>query len=146
MHDLQSRQSSEQSLHPLRIGLADGADQARHLFVSREVKSERPSILVMRAAPACGNAGYVRAGKIARPAAGVIVLFAAMPTGANVYIHAVQYQRLVNPVSGAVALGTLRRTLPVVVWVLAGGRELRTDRNSAAGFTLLGMINRRRAI
>ncbi|WP_404653731.1 hypothetical protein [Bradyrhizobium sp. USDA 336] len=96
MHDLQSRQSSEQSLHPLRIGLADGADQARHLFVSREMKSERPSILVMRAAPACGNAGYVRAGKIARPAAGVIVLFAAMPTGANVYIHAVQYQRLVN--------------------------------------------------
>ncbi|MDF0498106.1 hypothetical protein [Bradyrhizobium yuanmingense] len=109
MHDLQSRQSSERSLHTLRIGLADGADQARHLFVSREVKSERPSILVMRAAPACGNAGYVRAGKIARPAAGVIVLFAAMPTGANVYILAVQYQRLVNPVSGAVALGTLRR-------------------------------------
>ncbi|MDA9533096.1 AEC family transporter [Bradyrhizobium sp. CCBAU 25338] len=52
-------------------------------------------------------------------AAGVVVLFAAMPTGANVYIFAVQYQRLVNPVSGAVALGTLLAavTLPGVVWV-----------------------------
>lgn len=49
--------------------------------------------------------------------AGVIVLFAAMPTGANAYIFAVQYQRLVNPVSGAVALGTMLAavTLPLVV-------------------------------
>jgi predicted permease len=52
------------------------------------------------------------------------VLFAAMPTGANAYIFAVQYQRLVNPVSGAVALGTLLAavTLPVVVMVVAGVR------------------------
>ncbi|WP_027575290.1 hypothetical protein [Bradyrhizobium sp. WSM1743] len=34
-------------------------------------------------------------------AVGIIVLFAEMPTGANAYICAVQYQRLVNPVSGA---------------------------------------------
>nr|WP_283816149.1 AEC family transporter [Bradyrhizobium iriomotense] len=49
-------------------------------------------------------------------AAGVIVLLAAMPTGANAYIFAVQYQRLVNPMSGAVALRTLLAavTLPVV--------------------------------
>jgi predicted permease len=49
--------------------------------------------------------------------AGVVVLFAAMPTGANAYIFAVQYQRLVNPVSGAVALGTLLAavTLPLIV-------------------------------
>jgi malonate transporter and related proteins len=49
--------------------------------------------------------------------AGVVVLFAAMPTGANAYIFAVQYQRLVNPVSGAVALGTMisAATLPLVV-------------------------------
>lgn len=32
-------------------------------------------------------------------AAGVVVLSAAMPAGANAYIFAVQYQRLVNPVS-----------------------------------------------
>lgn len=52
---------------------------------------------------------------------GVVVLFAAMPTGANAYIFAVQYQRLVNPVSGAVALGTLLAavTLPVVVMVVS---------------------------
>jgi malonate transporter len=57
-------------------------------------------------------------------AAGVVVLFAAMPTGANAYIFAVQYQRLVNPVSGAVALGTLLGavTLPVVVMLVAGVR------------------------
>ena len=57
-------------------------------------------------------------------AAGVIVLFAAMPTGANAYIFAVQYKRLVNPVSGAVALGTLLAavTLPVVVMIVAGVR------------------------
>jgi predicted permease len=55
-------------------------------------------------------------------AAGVVVLFAGMPTGANAYIFAVQYQRQVNPVSGAVALGTLLAavTLPVVVMVVAG--------------------------
>lgn len=47
----------------------------------------------------------------------VVVLFAAMPTGANAYIFAVQYRRLVNPVSGAVALGTLLAavTLPLIV-------------------------------
>lgn len=47
----------------------------------------------------------------------VVVLFAAMPTGANAYIFAVQHQRLVNPVSGSVALGTMlaAATLPLVV-------------------------------
>jgi malonate transporter len=53
--------------------------------------------------------------------AGVVVLFAAMPTGANAYIFAVQFQRLVNPVSGAVALGTLisAATLPLIVALVA---------------------------
>lgn len=47
------------------------------------------------------------------------MLFAAMPTGANAYIFVVQYQRQVNPVPGAVALGTLLAavTLPVVAGV-----------------------------
>ena len=31
----------------------------------------------------------------------------SMPTGANAYIFAIPYQRMVNPVSGAVALCTL---------------------------------------
>jgi predicted permease len=44
-----------------------------------------------------------------------------VPTCANTYIFAVQYQRRVNPVSVAVAPGTLLAavTLPVVVWVVA---------------------------
>lgn len=55
-------------------------------------------------------------------AAGVVVLFVASPTGANAYILAVQCQRLVNPESDAVALGTLVAavTLPVVVVMWRG--------------------------
>ncbi|WP_375157192.1 AEC family transporter [Bradyrhizobium sp. RDT46] len=93
-----------------------------------EVKGEKLSILVMCALKlaAMPAAAFVLARLLDLPpiAAGVVVLFAAMPTGANAYIFAVQYQRLVNPVSGAVALGTLlaAMTLPVVVvWVVAGG-------------------------
>ncbi|UFS91235.1 AEC family transporter [Bradyrhizobium daqingense] len=89
-----------------------------------EVKGEKLSILVMCALKlaAMPTAAFVLARLLDLPpiAAGVIVLFAAMPTGANAYIFAVQYQRLVNPVSGAVALGTLLAalTLPVVVWAV----------------------------
>jgi hypothetical protein len=92
-----------------------------------EVKGEKLSIFVMCALKlaAMPAAAFVLARLLDLPliAAGVVVLFAAMPTGANAYIFAVQYQRLVNPVSGAVALGTLLAavTLPVVVWVVAGG-------------------------
>jgi malonate transporter and related proteins len=91
-----------------------------------EVKGETMSVLVMCALKllAMPTAAFVLAKLLDLPplAAGVVVLFAAMPTGANAYIFAVQYQRLVNPVSGAVALGTLLAavTLPVVVWVMAG--------------------------
>ncbi|MET4296192.1 malonate transporter [Bradyrhizobium sp. LB8.2] len=93
-----------------------------------EVKGEKLGILVMSALKllAMPTAAFVLAKLLDLPplAAGVVVLFAAMPTGANAYIFAVQYQRLVNPVSGAVALGTLLAavTLPVVVWVMAGVR------------------------
>ncbi|MGY8709815.1 AEC family transporter [Bradyrhizobium sp. 18BD] len=93
-----------------------------------EVKGEKLSILAMCALKlmAMPAAAYLLAKLLGLPpvAAGVIVLFAAMPTGANAYIFAVQYQRLVNPVSGAVALGTLlaAATLPVVVLIVAGGR------------------------
>lgn len=94
-----------------------------------EVKGEKLSILAMSALKllAMPAAAYLLAKLLDLPplAAGVVVvLFAAMPTGANAYIFAMQYQRLVNPVSGAVALGTLLAavTLPVVVWVVAGVR------------------------
>jgi predicted permease len=53
-------------------------------------------------------------------AAGVVVLFAAMPAGANAYIFAAQYGRLVNAVSGTVAIGTILAlaTLPAIVSLL----------------------------
>jgi hypothetical protein len=65
--------------------------------------------------------------------------FAAMPTGANAYIFAVQYRRLVNPVSGAVALGTLLAavTLPVVAMIEAGMRL------APASYGLSALLNRR---
>ena len=93
-----------------------------------EVKGEKLGILAMCALKlvAMPATAFVLARLLDLPplAAGVVVLFAAMPTGANAYIFAVQYQRLVNPVSGAVALGTLlaAATLPVVVMLVAGVR------------------------
>lgn len=91
-----------------------------------EVKGEMLSVVAMSALKllAMPAVALVLAKLLNLPpiVTGVVVLFAAMPTGANAYIFAVQYQRLVNPVSGAVALGTLLAavTLPVVVMVVAG--------------------------
>lgn len=93
-----------------------------------EVKGEMLSVVVISALKllAMPAAAFVLAKLLNLPpvVTGVVVLFAAMPTGANAYIFAVQYQRLVNPVSGAVALGTLLAavTLPVVVMLVAGMR------------------------
>lgn len=90
-----------------------------------EVKGEMLSVVVMSALKllAMPAVAFVLAKLFNLPpiVTAVVVLFAAMPTGANAYIFAVQYQRLVNPVSGAVALGTLLAavTLPVVVTVVA---------------------------
>ena len=90
-----------------------------------EVKGEKLGIVVMSALKllVMPAAAFLLAKLLGLPplAAGVVVLFAAMPTGANAYIFAVQYQRLVNPVSGAVALGTLlaAATLPAVVLLVA---------------------------
>jgi predicted permease len=89
-----------------------------------EVKGEMLTVVVMSALKllAMPAAAFLFAKLLNLPpvAAGVVVLFAAMPTGANAYIFAVQYRRLVNPVSGAVALGTLLAavTLPVVVAIV----------------------------
>ncbi|GGI25943.1 MULTISPECIES: AEC family transporter [Bradyrhizobium] len=50
----------------------------------------------------------------------VIVLFAAMPAGANAYLFATQYKLLANSTSAAVALGTLLSavTLPLLITIL----------------------------
>jgi malonate transporter len=93
-----------------------------------EVKGEMLSVVAMSALKllAMPAVAFMLAKLMNLPpiVASVVVLFAAMPTGANAYIFAVQYQRLVNPVSGAVALGTLLAavTLPVVVMILTGLR------------------------
>ncbi len=50
-------------------------------------------------------------------AAGVVVLFAAMPTGANAYIFANRNGRAVNSASGSVALGTSLAVLTATIAV-----------------------------
>ncbi len=52
-------------------------------------------------------------------AAGVVVLFAAMPTGANAYLFASNHQRAVNSTSGAVALGTVLSIFTAMLLVYA---------------------------
>jgi hypothetical protein len=60
-------------------------------------------------------------------AAAVVVLFSAMPTGANAYLFAARYQRVVNSTSGAVALGTIlaAATAAALVSVLVSGAGAR---------------------
>jgi malonate transporter and related proteins len=55
-------------------------------------------------------------------ALGVVVLFAAMPSGANAYLFATRYQRAVNSASGAVALGSALSaiTVSLIIFVLRG--------------------------
>jgi len=62
--------------------------------------------------------------KLPPMAAAVVVLFAAMPTGANAFIFAAQHRRLENAVSGAVALGTMvaAATLPIIVTLVSAVR------------------------
>ncbi len=52
-------------------------------------------------------------------AAAVVVLFAAMPTGANAYLFAERSQRAVNSASGAVALGSLLSIATTAVLIAA---------------------------
>lgn len=53
-------------------------------------------------------------------AAGVVILFAAMPPGVNAYLFATQYKASVEAVSGAVAFGTAISmiTIPLVLWFI----------------------------
>jgi malonate transporter and related proteins len=53
---------------------------------------------------------------------GVVVLFAAMPTGANAYLFAARVDRAIHSASGAVALGTTLSlvTLSVLIVMLRG--------------------------
>lgn len=51
--------------------------------------------------------------ELPKVAAGVVIIFAAMPAGANVYLFASRYGRVVDSASGAIALGTLISALTV---------------------------------
>ena len=55
----------------------------------------------------------VRVLHLAPVPAGVVVIFAAVPTGANAFLFASRHGRAVNSASGAVALGTLFAALTV---------------------------------
>jgi hypothetical protein len=52
-------------------------------------------------------------------AAAVVVLFSAMPTGANAYLFATRYNRVVNSTSGAAALGTILAAITAAALVSA---------------------------
>jgi malonate transporter and related proteins len=54
-------------------------------------------------------------------AASLVVLFAALPAGANAYLFATQYNRTVNSTSGAVALGTVLSAGTVALLIAALG-------------------------
>ena len=56
-------------------------------------------------------------------ATAVLVLFAAMPTGANAYLFAMRSGRAVNSASGAVALGTLLAVFTAAVVVSVSGMK-----------------------
>jgi malonate transporter len=81
-------------------------------LVGFQIKGQVPTlgmilILKMIAMPVTAWYLAVHVLELAPVEAGVCILFAAMPTGANAYLFAVQHGRAMNSASGAVALGTL---------------------------------------
>lgn len=82
------------------------------------------SILVLKLALAPAAAAIIAIAllELDPVAAGVVVLFAAMPSGANAYLFAERHQRALNSASGAVALGTILSALTsyLIVLMLTG--------------------------
>ncbi|MEZ5844524.1 MAG: AEC family transporter [Hyphomicrobiaceae bacterium] len=80
-------------------------------LVKFEIKGQAPtlvSIVVLKLAVMPVIAWLIATELLGLPpiAAGVVIIFAAMPTGANAFLFATKHQRAVNSASGAVALGT----------------------------------------
>ncbi len=91
-----------------------------------EIKGQTPtlaSILALKLAVMPLAAWSIATLVLALPpiAAGVIVIFAAMPTGANAFLFADKHQRAVNSASGAVALGTLLSVATAMIAVYVVG-------------------------
>lgn len=96
-------------------------------LVAFEIKGEMPTLLSIVALklvlmPALAWTLAVKLLHLQPVAAGVVVTFAAVPTGANAFLFASRYNRAVNSSSGAVALGTMLAavTVSVVLSVMRG--------------------------
>lgn len=81
-------------------------------LVRFEIKGQMPTLWSIVAVklvlmPAVAWALAVKVFHLPLAAAGVVVVFASVPTGANAFLFAVRHNRAVNSASGAVALGTL---------------------------------------
>lgn len=96
-------------------------------LVKFEIKGQTQtlaSILVLKLAVMPVVAWLLATQVLALPpvAAGVVVIFSAMPTGANAFLFAAKHQRAMNSASGAVALGTALSIMTAFVAVYAVGR------------------------
>jgi len=94
-------------------------------LVSFEIKGQAPTLLLILilkliVMPALAGLLAIEVFGLDKVAAGVVVLFAAMPTGANAYLFANRYGKAVNSTSGSVALGTILAA-PIsagIIWLL----------------------------
>lgn len=93
-------------------------------LVRFEIKGQMPTlwsivIVKLMLMPAVAWALAVKVFHLPLAAAGVVVVFASVPTGANAFLFAVRHNRAVNSASGAVALGTLVAALTVSIALTA---------------------------
>jgi len=89
-------------------------------LVGFQIKGQAPTltaILIVKLALLPMIAFWISVSVLALPAgtAAVVVIFAAMPTGVNAYLFAVQNGRAMNSASGAIALGTILSVLTASV-------------------------------
>lgn len=89
-------------------------------LVSFQIKGEVPTLisivsLKLVVMPALAWLIAVKLLHLSPVAAGVVVTFAAVPTGANAFLFSTRYDRAVNASSGAVALGTVLAAVTVSV-------------------------------
>ena len=91
-----------------------------------EIKGQTPtlaSILALKLVAMPLAAWLIATHLLALPpvTAGVVVIFAAMPTGANAFLFADKHQRAVYSASGAVALGTMMSVATAMIAVYVVG-------------------------
>ena len=97
-------------------------------LVTFEIKGQAPTLslillLKLIVMPTLAWFLATRVLDISPVATAVLILFAAMPTGANAYLFAMRSGRAVNSASGAVALGTLLSVFTAAVVVSVSGMK-----------------------